>query len=42
MITLKNGFALIGSDLVKKDILIDNGKIIKIDDAINEGKIINR
>ena len=41
MITLKNGFALIGSDLVKKDILIDNGKIIKIDDAINEGKIIN-
>ena len=41
MITLKNGSCLIGDNLVKKDILIDEGKIIKIADAINEGKIIN-
>lgn len=41
MMTLKNGYCLIGDNLVKKDILIDEGKIIKIADAINEGKIIN-
>ena len=41
MITLKNGYCLIGDDLIKKDILIAEDKIVKIDDNINEGKIID-
>ena len=41
MITLKNGYCLIGDELVKKDILIDNDSIVKIDNNINEGKIID-
>ncbi|MBP5444582.1 MAG: dihydroorotase [Acholeplasmatales bacterium] len=41
MITLKNGNVLIGSDLVKKDILIDKEVIVKIDDNINEGEVID-
>ena len=41
MITLKNGNVLIGENLIKKDILIDNDKIAKIADNINEGKIID-
>lgn len=41
MITLKNGNVLIGESLIKKDILIDNSKIVKINDDINEGKIID-
>ena len=41
MITLKNGYALIDDNLIKKDILIDNEKIIKIADDINEGEIID-
>jgi len=41
MITLKNGNVLIGENLIKKDILIDNSKIVKINDDINEGKIID-
>ena len=32
MITLKNGNVLIGENLIKKDILIDNKKIVKISD----------
>ena len=41
MMTLKNGYCLIGDKLEKKDILIDNGLIVKIDDNINEGDLIN-
>ena len=41
MITLKNGNVLIGSNLIKKDILIAEDKIVKIDDNINEGKVID-
>ena len=41
MITLKNGYVLIGENLIKKDILLDNEKIVKISDNINEGKIID-
>ena len=41
MMTLKNGYCLIGDKLEKKDILIDNGKIVKISDNLNEGKIID-
>ena len=41
MITLKNGNVLIGENLIKKDILINDSKIVKIDDDINEGKIID-
>lgn len=41
MITLKNGNVLIGENLIKKDILIDGSKIVKISDDINEGKIID-
>ena len=41
MITLKNGNVLIGENLIKKDILIDNEKIVKIDNCINEGQIID-
>ena len=32
MITLKNGNVLIGENLIKKDILISEDKIVKIDD----------
>lgn len=39
MITLKNGNVLINNELVKKDVLIENGKIIKIDNNISEGQI---
>lgn len=41
MMTLKNGYCLIGDKLEKKDILIDNGLIVKIDDNINEGDLID-
>lgn len=41
MITLKNGNVLIGENLIKKDILINDSKIEKISDDINEGKIID-
>lgn len=41
MITLKNGQVFINNEFKNIDILIDNGKIIKIDDNINEGKIID-
>ena len=41
MMTLKNGLVLINDGLVKKDILINEGKIVKIDDNINEGKIVD-
>ncbi len=41
MITLKNGFVLIGENLIKKDILINDSKIVKISDNINEGKVID-
>ena len=34
MITLKNGYCLIGDDLIKKDILIAEDKIVKIDDPL--------
>lgn len=38
--TLKNGYAYL-DEIVKTDILIDNGKIALIDDDINEGEIID-
>ena len=41
MITLKNGNVLIGENLIKKDILISEDKIVKIGDSINEGKIVD-
>lgn len=39
MITLKNANVLIKQEFEKLDILIDNGKIIKLEKNINEGKI---
>lgn len=39
MITLKNAKVLIKDKFEKLDILIDNGKIIKLDKNINEGKV---
>ena len=41
MITLKNGLVFIENDFVKTDVLIDNDKIIKISNDINEGQIID-
>lgn len=41
MITLKNGEVFIDNKFQNVDILIDNGKIVKIDNNINEGKIID-
>lgn len=41
MITLKNGTIFTNNEFIKKDILIDGKKIIKIDDNISEGKIID-
>ena len=34
MITIKNGYILEGKSLVKKDLYIENGKIIKIEDEL--------
>ena len=41
MITLKNGNVFIENKIVNADILIDNGKILKIGNNINEGNIID-
>ncbi|MGL4949072.1 MAG: dihydroorotase [Anaeroplasmataceae bacterium] len=41
MITLKNGLVFIDNQFKNTDILIDNQKIVKIDNNINEGTIID-
>ncbi len=41
MITLKNGRILSTDGFIEKDVLIENGKIVKIDNNINQGRIID-